>query len=145
MYGWPALQSESPHVEHIRNIVNHVASAAVPGAFLVEVIPLMRYIPSCLARWKREGLVWHEKTAALFANYYQDAGKQFVGQHSLSNIVVTVTNYIANKGRGESPGELCICSGSRQRSVWAFQEGSLMAFCSDGVSLHRLSNSHFAL
>lgn len=43
-----------------------IAAAVVPGAYLVELFPALNYLPVWLAKWKREGLEWHEQETRMF-------------------------------------------------------------------------------
>ena len=78
VYGWPALGANSPYVQYIRNVVDRIASAAVPGAFLVDLIPCMKYIPKYVASWKREGLAWHQETGEVLEGFYEAVADELV-------------------------------------------------------------------
>ncbi|KAH9957777.1 cytochrome P450 [Russula dissimulans] len=55
LYGYPTIMSERDHtVEAINNCGDHLTRASYPGAHLVEFFTWMRYIPSSLAKWKRD-------------------------------------------------------------------------------------------
>ena len=63
----------------MQDVVTRILSAAVPGAFLVDFFPIMKYIPSWMARWKREGLAWHEEQSNVFEDLYSNSAAKFVG------------------------------------------------------------------
>jgi hypothetical protein len=47
VYGYPTITSEQDHtVEAINDFANRLTRAACPGAYLVELFPWMKYIPS---------------------------------------------------------------------------------------------------
>ena len=59
--------------------MHRVLTASVPGAFLVEVFPVMLRIPKRFAKWKRWALEWHEKDTALFTEFLEGARTKIVG------------------------------------------------------------------
>ncbi|KAI0087383.1 cytochrome P450 [Irpex rosettiformis] len=69
VYGWPPLETESHMVQYIQDFVNVVSKTTVPGAYLVDTLPIMKYIPASIARWKREGLKWCDEQTRLFERF----------------------------------------------------------------------------
>ena len=45
----------------MRAYVSKLAASVVPGAHLVDIIPALNYLPESMAKWKREGMRWHEE------------------------------------------------------------------------------------
>ncbi|KAI0681721.1 cytochrome P450 [Cytidiella melzeri] len=72
IYGRPSISSNDPIVEKIVGLVNDVSPAVLPGAFLVDLIPIMMYIPAWVAKWKREGLAWHDTVTCMFEGLNND-------------------------------------------------------------------------
>ena len=64
----------------MQDVVTRILSAGVPGAFLVDFFPIMKYIPSWMARWKREGLAWHEEQSKVFEDLYSNSAAKFVSE-----------------------------------------------------------------
>ena len=62
----PVESKDDPLVEEINNVSYRLASSAIPGAYLVETFPFMKYLPSWMAKWKREGIEWHLKASVMF-------------------------------------------------------------------------------
>lgn len=58
--------------------MHRLEHAAHPGEYLVEVFHWMIYIPSWLAKWKREGLEWHRKDTEMFYALYESAKERVV-------------------------------------------------------------------
>ncbi|KAI0700086.1 cytochrome P450 [Cytidiella melzeri] len=69
MYGWPTFGSEGPIIQRLHSHTARIASAVVPGAFLVDLIPIMKYIPTWMAKWKRDGLAWHQEETEMFEGF----------------------------------------------------------------------------
>lgn len=57
----------------MQDFVARITTAAAPGAFLVDFFPIMKYLPSWIARWKREGLAWYEEQSRVFEGLSRSA------------------------------------------------------------------------
>ncbi|KAI9511326.1 cytochrome P450 [Russula earlei] len=67
LYKYPSLTSEQDHVVlAITGFADRVTRAAYPGAYLVEFFPWMRYIPSSMAKWKRDAEECFKDGSAMF-------------------------------------------------------------------------------
>ncbi|RPD67493.1 cytochrome P450 [Lentinus tigrinus ALCF2SS1-7] len=72
VYGWPRISAkDKPVIQRIHAHTARIASAVVPGRFLVDIIPAMKYLPTRIAKWKREGLDWHERETEMFEQFNQ--------------------------------------------------------------------------
>ena len=59
-YGLEVQSDNDPYVEVSENAVHAVQTAAVPGAFLVDLFPALKYIPEWMPgagfqKWARQG------------------------------------------------------------------------------------------
>jgi hypothetical protein len=94
VYGWPALELGSPEVVHLLSHAARLARAALPGNFLVDIIPLMKYLPTWIAPWKRDGLEWYIRDTEMYENFvsYATGGTVSLGFlklfDSLSSILI---------------------------------------------------------
>ena len=79
VYGWPALDYDSPLIQYIQGFVEYVARAAMPGAYLVDAFPIMKHIPASLAPWKRKGLEWHANESKKFEGFNNEVSEKIVG------------------------------------------------------------------
>ena len=76
-YGWIPLGKEGdPLVERINELMHRLVRACLPGAYLVEIFPSMKHLPTWMAKWKREGLEWYRKDSVLFKSFLEDVGKK---------------------------------------------------------------------
>ncbi|VDB83458.1 unnamed protein product [Peniophora sp. CBMAI 1063] len=66
----PALDEHDTRVKQINEFAQTASSAAAPGAYLVEVMPWMRHIPSAFAPWKREAEAFYRRSDALFSKFF---------------------------------------------------------------------------
>ncbi|KAJ7671941.1 cytochrome P450 [Mycena rosella] len=67
VYAWPRIGSKDmPIIHRIHAHTARISGAVVPGAFLVEIFPWMKRFPTWMAKWKRDGLEWHEQETQMF-------------------------------------------------------------------------------
>jgi len=66
-YGIEVLPSNDPYIEIAEKGVKPLTDAAVPGAFLVDQIPLLKYVPAWFpgASFKRKAKEWRKWTEAM--------------------------------------------------------------------------------
>ncbi|KZV67277.1 cytochrome P450 [Peniophora sp. CONT] len=65
----PASSGHDARVQHINEFSARVGSAASPGAYWVELIPWMRYIPAVFSPWKRITAKWYKDDNDAFHAY----------------------------------------------------------------------------
>lgn len=57
LYGWPPMTPEIiPVVGRIRELAVMITKSLAPSAYLVEMLPAMKYLPNRIAKWKRDGI-----------------------------------------------------------------------------------------
>lgn len=79
VYDHPVLTSEKhPSIARINNFVERLVRAAYPGAHFVEIFPWMRYLPSAVAKWKKDALEWYSKDSIMFESMYRTVQKRVV-------------------------------------------------------------------
>ncbi|KAJ6573863.1 cytochrome P450 [Mycena vulgaris] len=77
VYAWPRIGSKDmPIIHRIHAHTARISGAVVPGAFLVEIFPWMKRFPSWLAKWKRDGLKWHEQETKMFETLNAGVGEE---------------------------------------------------------------------
>jgi hypothetical protein len=72
------MTEETPIIKRLHAHTARIASAVVPGAFLVDYIPAMKFLPTWMAKWKRDGLEWHEKETEMFEGFNADVAEKVV-------------------------------------------------------------------
>lgn len=58
--------------------MHRVVQAALPGRFLVEIMPWMRYLPDWMASWKRKGKESFIQDSNMFKGYLQNVKNEVV-------------------------------------------------------------------
>ena len=72
VYGWPRMTTSPEDMALVKRIhahVEHISDAAIPGKFLVDVFPVLKYLPAWMAKWKRDGEAWFENESKMFAKF----------------------------------------------------------------------------
>ncbi|KAE8339945.1 hypothetical protein BDV24DRAFT_134773 [Aspergillus arachidicola] len=65
-YGTRLPSATDPQLTELENIARTFISAATNSHWMVDSFPILRYVPSCLAPWKRFGQQIHAQTVRLF-------------------------------------------------------------------------------
>ena len=78
VYGWPALEVGSPEVAQAFEFANRISEATVPGNFLVDIFPLLNFLPSWIAPWKRQGKALHDRLTVGFEKYISGVAEKLV-------------------------------------------------------------------
>ena len=63
---------ETPLVQNLSDVAKTITKAGMPGAYMVEIIPLLDYFPAWIARWKRTASAWHKEKTAMFNKFNDD-------------------------------------------------------------------------
>ena len=70
VYGWPRVTTvDKPIVERVHAHLLRLTNAALPGRYLVDAFPMLRHLPTWLAKWKRDGLEWHARETEMFEEF----------------------------------------------------------------------------
>lgn len=61
-YGYTVKEGSDPFVDPADKVLDEFAQATTPGAFLVDVLPFLRHVPSWFpgARFQRLAALWRE-------------------------------------------------------------------------------------
>lgn len=46
---------------------------------MVDIFPVMNYLPAWMAKWKSDALEWHERETKMFEGFYEDVEEKMVG------------------------------------------------------------------
>ncbi|KAJ6458244.1 cytochrome P450 [Mycena sanguinolenta] len=73
VYGTPPLLSEEDSkITRVNDFAERLVRAAYPGAYLVEYFTWMRYLPSWVAKWKRDVLEQYRIDDAMFRGLFKE-------------------------------------------------------------------------
>ncbi|KAJ6452154.1 cytochrome P450 [Mycena vulgaris] len=88
-YGIDVLPANDPYIAIVKKALNGVETASVPGAFLVDVIPALKYVPSWFpgAGFKRKAAEWNKATRDLLRLPFEQAKRNIAAGTSPSSFV----------------------------------------------------------
>ncbi|KAE9389979.1 cytochrome P450 [Gymnopus androsaceus JB14] len=93
VYGWDLIQkSDDPFITRINDLAHRLVRAALPGAYLVEIFPMMLHLPNWMAKWKREGLEWHRKDTEMFEGFIDKVKTEMVTQGNKPSLAASLLN-----------------------------------------------------
>ncbi|KAF4621791.1 hypothetical protein D9613_012201 [Agrocybe pediades] len=73
VYDWDSItEKDEPIVHRIDAVSARLSEAAAPGAYIVEFFHFLKHVPAWMAKWKREGMEWHEQETELFKSLNKD-------------------------------------------------------------------------
>ncbi|KAK7453304.1 hypothetical protein VKT23_011979 [Stygiomarasmius scandens] len=73
IFGLPPIGPESDDlVIQFDKFTSCIAKAAMPGAYLVELFPILNILPSWVVKWKRDALEWHLKQTEMLEGYLEN-------------------------------------------------------------------------
>jgi len=95
VYGWPRLAKDDVLVAKIHAQISRLANSVLPGAYLVEIFPIMKRLPNWLAKWKREGEEWHRKDTEMFEGFMNGVSEKIIaGDTSPTFVASLVENQV---------------------------------------------------
>jgi hypothetical protein len=78
VYGLPASNSKTPLIEHLDKHITRLIGATVGPALILDLIPSLKYVPAWMAKWKRDGIAWHEQETRIFEGLVNDVSNKMV-------------------------------------------------------------------
>ncbi|PPQ98476.1 hypothetical protein CVT26_013877 [Gymnopilus dilepis] len=70
VYGWPPISNKDDRIlDRMNAHVTRQTETLAPGRYMVNIFPVLKYLPTWMAKWKREGLEWHQQETELFTNF----------------------------------------------------------------------------
>ncbi|KAJ3742404.1 cytochrome P450 [Lentinula detonsa] len=67
------LRLTSDPLETLGNIAHRFTNAMYPGAYLVDILLILDYLPSIIAKWKRDAQKDFKQISDMFQRYFDDA------------------------------------------------------------------------
>ncbi|KAF8751768.1 cytochrome p450 [Rhizoctonia solani] len=94
IYGYSIGGKDDPLLEQAMEFVQNLCEAAIPGNFLVNTFPSLRYIPSWFpgARWKQVAREWREQKNKTLNDFYSKTKEKIaLGNHEQSIIASSLS------------------------------------------------------
>ena len=82
-YGIDVKESDDPYISLAENSLSGLNEAAIPGAFWVDLFPILKYVPSWFpgAGFRRKAAHWRELNAITVEKPFRYVEEQLVGDH----------------------------------------------------------------
>ena len=86
-YGIDVQESNDPYILVGEEAVRGINQAGNPGAFLVDLFPILKYVPSWFpgAGFKKKAAHWREVNKSLTQNPFRYVEEQLVGNRFLKD------------------------------------------------------------
>ena len=97
-YGISVKESNDPYISNVEEALKGIAEAGIPGAFLVDLIPSLKYVPDWFpgAGFKRKAAYWRRVNAEVAEKPFQFVAEQVVTSPALFHTPPLV-NYTSQK------------------------------------------------
>jgi hypothetical protein len=85
-YGIDVQESDDPYISRAEDALDGVNQAAIPGAFWVDLFPVLKYVPSWFpgAGFQKKATHWRELNAIMIETPFSYVEEQLVGDHFFS-------------------------------------------------------------
>jgi hypothetical protein len=79
-YGIAVLEHNDPYIAIAKEAIEGIAEAGVPGAFLVDLLPVLKYVPSWFpgAGFKRKAARWRASIRGMLERPYRRVKMELV-------------------------------------------------------------------
>ena len=85
-YGIDVQESDDPYISLSEEALNGINEAAIPGAFWVDLFPILKFVPSWFpgAGFQKKAAHWSSVNAAMTQKPFSQAKEQLVGHYFFS-------------------------------------------------------------
>ena len=82
-YGIKVQESGDPYISLAEEVINGGNEASIPGAFWVDLFPILAYVPSWFpgAGFQKKAAHWRKLNATLIEKPFRHVQEQLVGEH----------------------------------------------------------------
>ena len=80
VYGIAVHESDDPYISLAEDAFDGLSQAGIPGAFLVDIIPILKYVPSWFpgAGFQKKAARWREGIKEMSENPFRHVQEQLV-------------------------------------------------------------------
>lgn len=89
-YGIQTTGPDDPYIANAEEAMKGIAIAAVPGSFLIDFVPALKYVPSWFpgGGFKKAAAYWREVNRKVLELPFNHVHRQIVSRHRTSCFVV---------------------------------------------------------
>ncbi|KAK6371465.1 hypothetical protein LTS17_008715 [Exophiala oligosperma] len=132
IYGKKVSRAEEEgHVKKIMTIVHTLERTGAPGAYLVDFLPFLRYLPKSLAGFKREAEKLHNFEYSYFHGLVTEARERYITEKpSNDGTRAVIYGYLDNeKNYDLSDFDLAYCLGTLFEGGSGTTSSTMQSFC----------------
>ncbi|KAK7037695.1 hypothetical protein VNI00_010921 [Paramarasmius palmivorus] len=122
-------------LQEIQDTAENVARCSMPGAFMADHLPILRYLPDFLAPWRLKAQKMHEREIELYGSFLDEIRSDM--KKGISRPDCLVGNYLkerAEHGLEELPGKGLLGGSFWMRDILlTYTAGTLLEAGSDGT------------
>ena len=74
----PITSTDDPALAKVNGFVEQAIQYAIPGKYFVEIFTWMKYLPSWMAKWKRDAERGYRDNCDMFLGMYRDVEERIV-------------------------------------------------------------------
>ena len=80
VYGIIVQESDDPYISLAEEVLNGLAEAGIPGAFLVDMVPILKYVPSWFpgVGFQKKAARWREALNTMAEKPFRHVQEQLV-------------------------------------------------------------------
>ena len=100
-YGITVQESGDPYISVAEVALDGITQAGIPGAFWVDLFPILKYVPSWFpgAGFKRKAACWKEAINAMADNPFRHVQEQMVQVHFSRTREILLTMILQKNGK----------------------------------------------
>ena len=93
-YGIIVQESDDPYISVAEEAVKGLATAGIPGAFWVDLVPILKYVPSWIpgAGFQKKAARWKELNNIMAERPFRYVKEQLVQVHFFSKVYNSTNN-----------------------------------------------------
>ena len=94
-YGIAVEESDDPYISIAEEVLNGISEVAIPGSFLVDLFPILKYVPSWLpgAGFQKKAARWKEGIHIMADKPFCHVQEQLVQVFSFGAHELSLNNY----------------------------------------------------
>jgi hypothetical protein len=100
-YGIAVQESDDPYISIAEEAFEGAAEAAIPGAFWVDFLPILKYVPSWFpgAGFQKKAARWRKATDTMAEKPFRHVQEQLVRVHSVRAHELLLTMILQKNGK----------------------------------------------
>ncbi|KAG6846728.1 hypothetical protein H0H93_012210 [Arthromyces matolae] len=130
-YGINVTSKDDPFLKTAEEAVHSLFVAAIPGTFLVDSLPILKYVPEWMpfAGFKRKAKYWRKLAEEMLNKPYEVAKRNFEMGHGVTSYTASCLEHIDKSGDIALQEEVIKCSAGTMFTAGADTTVAALASC----------------